>query len=313
MYLMTFFFLLLMVLVSVGYFTLLERKVLSYIQYRKGPNKVGFLGLFQPFSDGFKLFLKEYFFPKNCNFFFFFFSPLFGLIHSLSLWVIFPFLGNLIYLNFGLIFFLCILSLGIYFIIVMGWSSNSLYSLLGSIRGVSQSISYEVSLSVILICYFILIEGYDLFSLMVFQSGIWFIYFSFPLFFCWFSCCLAESNRSPFDFSEGESELVSGFNVEYSSMSFSYIFISEYCSIIFISMFTCLVFLGANFFNYFFFFKIVFFCFIYIWIRSSFPRYRYDKLMYLSWKCYLPISLNYLFFFVFLKSLIIYHKYLLSY
>nr|YP_010878920.1 NADH dehydrogenase subunit 1 [Batracomorphus allionii]WHE42572.1 NADH dehydrogenase subunit 1 [Batracomorphus allionii] len=313
MYLFTFFFLLMMVLVSVGYFTLLERKVLSYIQYRSGPNKVGFMGLFQPFSDGFKLFLKEVVFPKNCNFFFFFFSPLFGLFHSLLLWLIFPFYMNMVYLSFGLIFFLCILSVSIYFIIIMGWSSNSLYSLLGSVRGVSQSISYEISLSIILICFFILVDGYDFYSLKVFQENVWFIYFSLPLFFCWFSCCLAESNRSPYDFSEGESELVSGFNIEYSSMSFSLIFISEYCSIIFISMFTCLIFLGSNFDEYFFFLKIILLCFFYIWIRSSFPRYRYDKLMYLSWKCYLPLSLNYIFFFFFLKCMIMYHKNLLSY
>nr|YP_010879011.1 NADH dehydrogenase subunit 1 [Batracomorphus matsumurai]WHE42663.1 NADH dehydrogenase subunit 1 [Batracomorphus matsumurai] len=312
MYLTTFLFLLMMVLLSVGYFTLLERSVLSYMQYRKGPNKVGFLGLFQPFSDGFKLFLKEYFFPNNCNFFFFFFSPMFGLFHSLFMWIMFPFISNLIFFNLGLLFFLSSLSLSIYFIIIMGWSSNSFYSLLGSIRGISQSISYEVSLSIILICYFIMVEGYDFFSLMLFQSGVWFIFFSFPLFFCWFSCCLAESNRSPYDFSEGESELVSGFNVEYSSMSFSYIFISEYCSIIFISMFSLLVFFGSDFYQFYFFFKLIFICFIYIWIRSSFPRYRYDKLMYLSWKCYLPLSLNYLFFFIFIKSLVSYHKNLLS-
>nr|YP_009733507.1 NADH dehydrogenase subunit 1 [Iassus dorsalis]QHV34345.1 NADH dehydrogenase subunit 1 [Iassus dorsalis] len=313
MYLLTFLFLIFMVLISVGYFTLLERKVLSYMQYRKGPNKVGYIGLMQPFSDGFKLFLKEYFFPNNCNFFLFFFSPLFGLFHSIFLWIVFPFVNNLLTFNYGLLFFLCSLSLGIYFIIIMGWSSNSVYSLLGSIRGISQSISYEVSLSVILLCYFILIDGYDFFSMMCFQNGNWFFFFSFPLMFCWFSCCLAENNRSPFDFSEGESELVSGFNVEYSSMMFSFIFISEYCSIIFMSMITCLIFMGADFFYYLFFIKIVFFCFLYLWVRSSFPRYRYDKLMYLSWKCYLPLSLNYLFFFIFLKSLIVYHKNLLSY
>nr|YP_009446000.1 NADH dehydrogenase subunit 1 [Trocnadella arisana]AMY96205.1 NADH dehydrogenase subunit 1 [Trocnadella arisana] len=307
MFMLTFFFLIMMVLISVGYFTLLERKVLSYIQYRSGPNSVGFLGLFQPFSDGAKLFFKEYFFPMNCNFFFFFFSPILGLFYSLLTWMIMPFLSNLLMFNYSLIFLLCLLSLSIYFIIIMGWSSNSIYSLLGSIRGISQSISYEVSLSIILVCYFILIDGYDFFSLMIFQESIWFFFISVPLFFCWFSCCLAESNRSPYDFSEGESELVSGFNIEYSSMMFSFIFISEYCSIIFMSMLSCMIFFGANFYSYYFYLKLCFFCFIYILIRSSFPRYRYDKLMYLTWKCYLPFSLNFLFFIVFLKSFVIYH------
>nr|YP_010849318.1 NADH dehydrogenase subunit 1 [Krisna quadrimaculosus]WGG89458.1 NADH dehydrogenase subunit 1 [Krisna quadrimaculosus] len=313
MYLLTFFFLLILVLLCVGFFTLLERKFLSYSQVRKGPNKVGFFGLLQPFSDGLKLFLKEYLFPFNSNFIIYYFCPIFGLFQSFFLWIIFPFINNLVSLSFGLLFFLCVLSLGIYFIVVCGWCSNSSYSVLGCIRGLSQSISYEVSFSLILFNYFVLIDCYDFFFFCLLQSSFWFFFMFFPLFLCWFSCILAETNRSPYDFSEGESELISGFNVEYSSYGFSLLFISEYCSIIFMSMITCLVFFGGNFYSFFFFLKLVFMCFLFVWVRSSFPRFRYDKLMYLAWKCYLPFVLNYSFFFFFISFFVLYHFFLLSY
>lgn len=302
-----------MVLFSVGFFTLFERRVLRYSQFRKGPNKVFFLGLFQPFRDGLKLFLKENFYSFNLNYLIYFFCPFFGLIYSLFIWVIFPFFFNLIEFNFGFLFFLSLLSLRVYFIILCGWSSNSLYSILGCLRGVSQSISYEISLSLIVLCFFLLVDCYDFFSFYVFQNIRWFVFFCFPLFFCWFSCCLAERNRSPYDFSEGERELVSGFNVEYGGGLFSFLFISEYSSIIFLCFITSLLFFGGNY-NYFFFYLIVIFiCFCYIWVRTTFPRYRYDKLIYLAWKCYLPLSLNYIFFFVLIRVLIFYHFFLLSY
>nr|ATG83200.1 NADH dehydrogenase subunit 1 [Olidiana sp. 15062716] len=301
-----------MVLISVGFFTLIERKVLSYMQLRKGPNKVGYLGLFQPFSDGMKLFMKEDLLPMNSNFLIYTICPMLGLIYSLVCWVLLPIYYNFIEFNYGLLFFLCFCGIGVYFMIICGWSSNSVYSMIGSMRGISQAISYEVSLSFFLIIYFILCDSYSFMNLFLCQSGVWFLFISFPVFFCWFSCCLAETNRSPYDFSEGESELVSGFNIEYGGGLFAFLFISEYSSIIFICLITCLVYLGGNFFSLFFYIKVIFMCFLFIWVRSSIPRYRYDKLMYVAWKCYLPLSLNYFYFFIFMKLIIIYHFFLLS-
>nr|YP_011018101.1 NADH dehydrogenase subunit 1 [Bhatia longiradiata]WQH58299.1 NADH dehydrogenase subunit 1 [Bhatia longiradiata] len=307
MYLISFMFLLVFVMVSVGFFTLLERKILGYIQVRKGPNKVGYLGLLQPFSDGMKLFMKEQFFPMNSNFLIYLLCPVFGLVQSLFMWVLFPFYINCLEFNLGLLFFLCCSSLSIYVLMICGWSSNSLYSILGCVRSVSQAISYEVSLSLILLCFFLLVDSYNFISFYYIQSKIWFLMISFPLFFCWLSCCMAESNRTPFDFSEGESELVSGFNVEYGGGGFAFLFISEYSSIIFLCLLTCLIFLGSNFTSLLFFIKVIFLCFVFIWVRASLPRYRYDKLMYLAWKCYLPISLNYIVFFLLVKCLCFYH------
>nr|YP_009917444.1 NADH dehydrogenase subunit 1 [Roxasellana stellata]QLJ57885.1 NADH dehydrogenase subunit 1 [Roxasellana stellata] len=307
MYLLSFGFLLIFVLVSVGFFTLLERKVLGYVQVRRGPNKVGFMGLLQPFSDGMKLFMKEQFFPMNSNFLIYMFCPVLGLVQSLFMWVLFPYYINCLEFNLGLLFFLCCSSLSIYSLMICGWSSNSLYSMLGCIRSVSQAISYEVSLSLILLCFFLLIDSYSFMGFYNLQSSVWFIAISLPLFLGWLSCCMAESNRTPFDFSEGESELVSGFNVEYGGGGFALLFISEYSSIIFLCLLTCIIFLGSNFNSLMFYIKLVLMCFLFIWVRSTLPRYRYDKLMYLAWKCYLPLSLNYMFFFLLMKSLSLYH------
>nr|QZZ18259.1 NADH dehydrogenase subunit 1 [Dikraneurini sp. SL-2021a] len=312
MYLITCLVLLLFVLVSVGFFTLFERKVMGFVHIRKGPNKVGYLGILQPFSDGAKLFLKEQVWPMNSNFWIYFICPSLGFIQSLFLWSLFPFSVNCVELNYGLLFFLCCSSVGVYSLIICGWSSNSIYSVLGCLRSVSQAISYEVSLSLILLCYFFLSDSYSFMNFHFFQLWSWFIFFSLPIFFCWFSICLAETNRSPFDFSEGESELVSGFNVEYGSGGFAFLFISEYASIILISLITSLVFFGGDYYSFLFFIKIIFFCFLFIWVRCSLPRYRYDKLMYLAWKCYLPLTLTYLLFFVLIKLLIFYHFFLLS-
>nr|UGK73359.1 NADH dehydrogenase subunit 1 [Mesargus serrata] len=304
MYYMTFLILILCVLVSVGFFTLFERKVLSYMQYRSGPNKVGFMGILQPFSDGMKLFLKEYLFPINCNFLIFYICPMFGFIQALFMWCIYPTFYNCISFSYSLMFFLCCSSLSVYIIMICGWCSNSSYSFLGCIRSVSQSISYEVSLSLILIMYFLLCDSYNFVNLFEYQYSCWFIFMCYPLFFCWFSCCLAETNRSPFDFSEGESELVSGFNVEYGSKGFALLFISEYASIIFMSVVCSLIFMGGDFFSFVFLISVLIFCYFFIWVRCSFPRYRYDKLMYLSWKCYLPFCLNFIFMFLLIKFIV---------
>nr|YP_009485616.1 NADH dehydrogenase subunit 1 [Acanthaspis cincticrus]AVZ00752.1 NADH dehydrogenase subunit 1 [Acanthaspis cincticrus] len=285
------------VLVAVAFTTLLERKVLGYIQLRKGPNKVGFMGLLQPFSDGIKLFFKEQTYPYFSNFLIYYFTPVFMLLLSFILWVLFPFTMNVYGFNFGVLFFLCCTGLGVYGVLLCGWSSNSNYALLGGIRSVAQTISYEVSMALIMICLLMLVFSFNLLDFMTYQSYIWFIFLSFPLFFCWFSSCLAETNRSPFDFAEGESELVSGFNVEYSSGGFAFIFLSEYMNIIFMSLLSCIIFLGCDLYSIMFFIKVSLLVFLFIWVRGTLPRYRYDKLMYLTWKMFLPLSLNYLLFF----------------
>lgn len=268
------------------------------------------MGLLQPFSDGSKLFLKEQFFPKNSNFLVYYICPSLGLIQSLFIWLLFPYYINCVNFNFGFLFFLCVLRLGVYSLIVCGWSSNRIYSVLGAIRRVSQAISYEVSLSLILLSFFLLCDSYNLINFNIVQNINWFFLFSFPIFFCWFSCSLAETNRAPFDFSEGERELVSGFNVEYGSGGFALLFISEYSRIIFIRLISCLIFLGGDYYSFMFFIKIVFICFLFVWVRCSLPRYRYDKLIYLAWKCYLPLSLNYILYFILLKLLFLYHSFL---
>nr|YP_010610477.1 NADH dehydrogenase subunit 1 [Cyphonia clavata]WAP90798.1 NADH dehydrogenase subunit 1 [Cyphonia clavata] len=310
MHLLIFLFVLLMVLLSVGFFTLLERKVLSYIQFRSGPNSLGIMGLVQPFSDGLSLFLKELFIPLSSNLFIYFLCPLFSLFQSLFIWILFPIYFNSVDFFYGFIFFLSCSSIGVYGLIICGWSSNSCYSMLGCMRSVSQAISYEVSLSLIMLCYFLLLDSYSFIDLFKLQDNTWFIFLSFPLFLCWVSCCMAETNRTPFDFSEGESELVSGFNIEYGSGEFAFLFISEYSSIIFISLITCLMFLGGDYYSFFFFIKLIFMCFAFIWVRSCLPRYRYDKLMYLAWSGFLPLSLNYMFFFFYISFLCIYHFFL---
>nr|YP_010990629.1 NADH dehydrogenase subunit 1 [Diostrombus politus]WOW99047.1 NADH dehydrogenase subunit 1 [Diostrombus politus] len=294
-------FMLIFILVGVAFFTLFERKILSYIQFRKGPNKVGLVGLLQPFSDALKLFSSEYFFLMFGNYFIYYVVPIFGLVVSLLMWFLYPFFFNYISFIYGLLFFLCCSGFSVYFIMIAGWSSNSIYSLLGSLRSVAQSISYEVVFFLIILCYVLFFEGFDLMNFYYYQFYCWFIFFSFPLFCIYFSCVLAETNRSPFDFSEGESELVSGFNIEYSSFSFSLFFLSEYSSMMFMSLFLVIFFFGGDFMTFFFFLKVLFFIFCFIWVRGTFPRYRYDKLMYLSWKCYLPVVLNYFIFFLILK------------
>lgn len=299
-----------MVLVSVGFFTLLERKVLGYIQCRKGPNKVGFIGLFQPFRDGLKLFVKEQIYPINSNYLIYILCPVIRLIQSLFLWILFPYYINCLEFGLGFLFFLCCSGLGVYSLMICGWSSNRIYSILGCIRRISQAISYEVTLSLILLCFFLLIDRYGFIQFYLLQGSMWFIFISLPIFLCWLSCCIAESNRTPFDFSEGERELVSGFNVEYGGGGFALLFISEYSGIIFICLISCIVFLGSNLNRIVFYLKIIIICFVFVWVRSTLPRFRYDKLMYLAWKCYLPVTLNYIYIYILLKSLCFYHFFL---
>nr|YP_010274916.1 NADH dehydrogenase subunit 1 [Erynnis popoviana]UJV31607.1 NADH dehydrogenase subunit 1 [Erynnis popoviana] len=286
------------VMIGVAFLTLLERKILGYIQIRKGPNKVGFMGLLQPFSDAVKLFTKEQTYLIFSNYLSYYFSPIISFILSLIIWVLIPYYFNMISFNLGILFFLCCTSLGVYTIMVAGWSSNSNYSLLGGLRAVAQTISYEVSLSLILMSSIIMIMDFNLMKFNIYQSLVWFIFLMFPLSLCWMSSSLAETNRTPFDFAEGESELVSGFNVEYSSGGFALIFLAEYSSILFMSLLFTLLYLGGYNLSFIFYLKMSLISFLFIWVRGTLPRYRYDKLMYLSWKIYLPISLNFLLLFI---------------
>nr|YP_009694506.1 NADH dehydrogenase subunit 1 [Eurydema liturifera]QEI26491.1 NADH dehydrogenase subunit 1 [Eurydema liturifera] len=291
------------VLICVSFVTLLERSVLGYIQIRKGPNKLGFMGILQPFSDGIKLFFKEQTFPYKSNFMIYYISPMFLLMLSFLLWSLFPFIFNVYNFNYGVLFFMVCTGMGVYGIMLSGWSSNSNYALLGSLRSVAQVISYEVSMIMIMLCVIIFVFSYNLLDMMYYQNMIWFMFMCFPLFFCWMSSCLAETNRSPFDFAEGESELVSGFNVEYSSGGFAFIFLSEYMNIIFMSLMTVIIFLGCDLWSLMFYIKIMMIVFWFIWVRGVLPRFRYDKLMYLTWKLFLPLSLN---FFLFYLSLLVF-------
>lgn len=297
MNLVVFMVLIVIVLLGVAFLTLLERKVLGYIQIRKGPNKTGILGLMQPFRDGIKLFRKEQTFPVLSNFFLYYFSPVFIILISIIIWFVFPFLYYYFDFSYSIFYFLCLSRIGVYGIIMAGWSSNRNYSLLGRLRAIAQTISYEVRLVIIFLSFFIFIISYRIIDFDKFQSKVWFIFFMYPLFFILFISLLAETNRSPFDLAEGESELVSGFNVEYRRGGFAIIFLSEYINIIFISLIITVISLGGNFYSFSFFLKIVFFRFCWIWVRGTLPRYRYDKLINLTWIRFLPVSLIYYLFY----------------
>nr|UQJ73433.1 NADH dehydrogenase subunit 1 [Diamesa sp. 9XL]UQJ73511.1 NADH dehydrogenase subunit 1 [Diamesa sp. 1XL]UQJ73576.1 NADH dehydrogenase subunit 1 [Diamesa sp. 6XL] len=286
------------VMVGVAFLTLLERKVLGYIQIRKGPNKVGFMGIPQPFSDAIKLFTKEQTYPLMSNYLTYYFSPVFSLFLSLFIWLCIPYLVKLYSFNLGVLFFLCCTSMGVYTVMIAGWSSNSNYALLGGLRAVAQTISYEVSLALIMLSMIFLIGNYNFMYFNIYQNYLWFLFLCFPLALVWFASSLAETNRTPFDFAEGESELVSGFNVEYSSGGFALIFLAEYASILFMSMLFAVVFLGGDVYSFIFFIKLAVVSFMFIWVRGTLPRFRYDKLMFLAWKSFLPFSLNYLFLFI---------------
>nr|ANH79478.1 NADH dehydrogenase subunit 1 [Eurytoma sp. TJS-2016] len=296
--------LMIMVLISVAFFTLLERKVLGYIQIRKGPNKVGFLGLLQPFSDAIKLFSKETFLIFKSNYLYYLISPIMSMLIMLMLWQNLPMLVNILNNLFGMLMILCIMSVSVYGVMIAGWSSNSMYSLIGGVRSIAQTISYEVSMILLMLSEIILIESFNLMMFKEFQVWMWMIFMNLFLSIMLFVSFMAELNRTPFDFAEGESELVSGFNTEYMSGSFALIFIAEYGMIMFMMMLFSIFFLGGNLFKVYFYLVYLLMMFMVIWIRGTFPRFRYDNLMYLIWKSYLPISLNLLILMISLKFLI---------
>nr|YP_009743861.1 NADH dehydrogenase subunit 1 [Barbourion lemaii]QIE12611.1 NADH dehydrogenase subunit 1 [Barbourion lemaii] len=294
------------VMIGVAFLVLLERKVLGYIQIRKGPNKVGMMGILQPFSDAIKLFTKETTYPNFSNYYCYYFSPVISFILSLFIWMLIPYYFNMISFNLGILFFLCCTSVGVYTVMIAGWSSNSNYALLGGLRAVAQTISYEVSMSLILMSSIIMIMSFNLMMFYFYQKMIWLMFIMFPLSLSWISSMLAETNRTPFDFAEGESELVSGFNIEYSSGGFALIFLAEYSSILFMSLLFVIIYMGGYELTFFFYLKLSLISFLFIWVRGTLPRFRYDKLMYLAWKSYLPISLNFLLFFLGLKIFFIF-------
>jgi NADH-quinone oxidoreductase subunit H len=297
-------------LVAVAYFTLAERKVIAAMQRRRGPNVVGFLGLLQPLADGLKLLLKETILPSSANLFVFILAPILTFMLSLVTWAVMPFDYGQVFadLNIGVLYILAISSLGVYGIIISGWSSNSKYAFLGGLRSAAQMVSYEVSLGIIIMCVLLCVGSLNLTTIVIAQESIWFVVPLLPAAIMFFISGLAETNRAPFDLPEAEAELVAGYNVEYSAMGFAMFFLGEYANILLFSSMTVVFFLGGWLpllptipFTWiagsiWFGIKVAFLMFLFIWVRAAFPRYRYDQLMRLGWKIFLPLSIGWLLF-----------------
>lgn len=293
-------------LLAIAFFTLLERKALGYFQVRKGPNKVGIIGIPQPFADALKLLIKEQAKPTMANITPFLVAPVFRLFLALLIWSLFPHSNPGAFLPFGVLIFLCISRLNVYTTLRAGWFSNSKYALLGALRRVAQTISYEVRMALILLRALAIILTYNIFLI---TNNQWtpIILLRVPLFLIWFTTTLAETNRTPFDFAEGESELVSGFNTEYRRGPFALIFMAEYTNILIISLFRSVFFLTTApglIPDIALTLKTLLLAFTFVWIRGTFPRMRYDRLIDLTWKSFLPFSLAALLILVPLSSLI---------
>lgn len=292
-------------LIFVAYLTYFERKVIGSMQLRKGPNVVGPFGLLQPIADGLKLLSKETIIPDDSNKFLFILSPIITFVLALIAWAVIPIDYKVVLsdINVGIMYIFAISSLGVYGIIVAGWSSNSRYAFLGSLRSAAQMISYEVSIGLIIISILLSAGSLNLTEIVLSQSDMWYLIPHFPMFVIFFISTLAETNRAPFDLPEAEAELVAGYNVEYSSMSFGLFFLGEYGNMILMSSMTTILFLGGwlppvenDFLSVipgflWFLIKVSFLLFIFLWVRATLPRYRYDQLMTLGWKLFLPLSL----------------------
>nr|YP_002261404.1 NADH dehydrogenase subunit 1 [Falco tinnunculus]AIT95987.1 NADH dehydrogenase subunit 1 [Falco cenchroides]AIT96147.1 NADH dehydrogenase subunit 1 [Falco moluccensis]AJC00756.1 NADH dehydrogenase subunit 1 [Falco naumanni]ABW23045.1 NADH dehydrogenase subunit 1 [Falco tinnunculus]AIT95991.1 NADH dehydrogenase subunit 1 [Falco cenchroides] len=286
------------ILVAVAFLTLVERKVLSYMQARKGPNIVGPFGLLQPVADGVKLFTKEPIRPSTSSPLLFTLTPTLALLLAISIWTPLPLPFSLADLNLGLLFLLAMSSLAVYSILWSGWASNSKYALIGALRAVAQTISYEVTLAIILLSVIMLSGNYTLNTLTITQEPLYLIFSTWPLTMMWFISTLAETNRAPFDLTEGESELVSGFNVEYAAGPFALFFLAEYANIMLMNTLTAIMFINPSslglpqeLFPMILATKTLLLSSGFLWIRASYPRFRYDQLMHLLWKNFLPLTL----------------------
>ncbi len=293
------------VLLGVAYLTYFERKVLASIQLRQGPNVVGPFGLLQPIADAVKLLMKETVIPSGANRGLFLFAPMLTFSLALIAWAVIPFGPGLVLadINVGILYLFAISSLGVYGIIIAGWASNSKYAFLGALRSAAQMVSYEVSIGFVIITILLCVGSLNLSRIVEAQTNLWFVVPLFPMFVVFFISALAETNRAPFDLPEGESEIVAGFFVEYSSMAFAMFFLGEYANMILMSAMTTILFLGgwlppANIAPLtwipgpvWFALKIALCLFVFVWVRATFPRYRYDQLMRLGWKVFLPLSL----------------------
>ena len=298
MFIINILILIIPILLAVAFLTLVERKVLGYIQFRKGPNVVGPYGLLQPIADAIKLFIKEPLRPATSSISIFILAPILALSLALTIWIPLPIPYPLININLGVLFILAISSLAVYSILWSGWASNSKYALIGALRAVAQTISYEVTLAIILLSVLLINGSFTLSTLIITQEQVWLIFPAWPLAIIWFISTLAETNRAPFDLTEGESELVSGFNVEYAAGPFALFFIAEYANIIIINIFTTILFLGAfhnpilpELYTINFTIKSLLLTISFLWIRASYPRFRYDQLIHLLWKNFLPLTL----------------------
>lgn len=299
------FLIIIPLIIAIAYLTYAERKVIAAMQLRIGPNVVGWFGLLQPFADGIKLLHKETIIPTRSNSLIFLIAPLITFGLSLSAWAVIPFGPGMVIsnINVGVLYLFAVSSLGVYGIIIAGWASNSKYAFLGALRSAAQMISYEVSIGLVIVTIVLSVGSLNLTQVVEAQKTIWFIIPHLPMAVIFMISSLAETNRLPFDLPEAEAELVAGYNVEYSSMSFALFFLGEYANMILMSAMGSILFLGGWLppldmvpFTWvpgivWFSLKISLLLFIFLWVRATFPRYRYDQLMHLGWKIFLPFSL----------------------